>query len=329
MYIAAGFLNILLKHFENVQIDICKLFLEFKTDPKVLENPLVEVDANILGKYLELIVAKENNDRIGLEAGFAIPFNIPGVIFNLYQDRAIVCDIFDNLELVDHIANNILEYTTKIEEDLFFYEIAVSEEFVEKYSVAASQWCEMQYGIALQYAHSYTGRYLYPVLAYSLYEKEGEHDELEEYLNCPIKFGKNKLSLIFNKSVLDLPVITANKDFLPIFKDFMNEIRDGNGNKLGNAVRRYLLHSLSSFSLSLESVSKMFNMSERNIQRKLKSEGTSYQLILNNLRIELSRKYLKGKIPLTEIAFLLGFESQSSFNKFFQKHFGCAPNQFK
>ncbi|WP_308587714.1 helix-turn-helix transcriptional regulator [uncultured Parabacteroides sp.] len=67
-------------------------------------------------------------------------------------------------------------------------------------------------------------------------------------------------------------------------------------------------------------------MSERNIQRKLKEEGTSYQKILDGLRMELSQKYLKEKIPLPEIGFLLGFESQSAFNKFFKKHFGTQPS---
>lgn len=70
-------------------------------------------------------------------------------------------------------------------------------------------------------------------------------------------------------------------------------------------------------------------MTERNIQRKLKAEGTSYQKILDELRIELSQKYLKENIPLIEIAFLLGSDSQSAFNKFFKKHFGTQPSLFR
>ena len=40
-------------------------------------------------------------------------------------------------------------------------------------------------------------------------------------------------------------------------------------------------------------------------------------------------KYLKEKISLPEIGFLLGFESQSAFNKFFKKHFRVQPSAYK
>ena len=81
--------------------------------------------------------------------------------------------------------------------------------------------------------------------------------------------------------------------------------------------------------LSLKSVAWRFNMSERNIQRKLQKENTSYQNILNNVRKELVSIYLHRNIPFSEIAFLLGFESQSAFNKFFKKHFNNAPSRLK
>ena len=69
-------------------------------------------------------------------------------------------------------------------------------------------------------------------------------------------------------------------------------------------------------------------MSARNIQRKLKSGGTSYQQILTNLRMDLTQEYIREKVPFTEIAFLLGFESQSAFNKFFHKKFHTTPGLY-
>ena len=89
------------------------------------------------------------------------------------------------------------------------------------------------------------------------------------------------------------------------------------------------MKGISTMELSLKSVAWRFNMSERNIQRKLQKENTSYQDILNNVRKELVSVYLQKDIPLSEIAFLLGFETQSAFNKFFKKHFNYTPSQLK
>ncbi len=80
---------------------------------------------------------------------------------------------------------------------------------------------------------------------------------------------------------------------------------------------------------NLKSVARDLNMSERTLQRKLLVENTSYQAILDGVRIELANNYLEEQISLVEISFLLVFESQSAFNKFFRKHFGVKPTIYK
>lgn len=330
MYIIAGLFNIIQAQHKDLGIDLGKIFTEFKTDINILNNPIAKLDANILGEYLEQAVSKERNNRVGLKAGFAIPFGLTATFFNLYHQSKTVRDLFSELEKFDSTANDITNYSIRIDNNLIYYEISINSAFVEKYPIAARQWSEMQYGIALQYAHSYTGRFIQPIQAYSIYNKEGDVDKLEEYLSCPVRFNQSKQTLVLKNSILDLPVITTKKEHLSLFENAMSYIAHRyNANRLSNVVRRYLMHSLSTSELGLKPVAERFNMSERNIQRKLKAEGTSYQQILDSLRMELSQKYLIENIPLAEIAFLLGFESQSAFNKFFHKHFHTTPSQFK
>lgn len=332
MYIKAGLLKMLLKQFEDVEIDMLKIFSEFKTDIRILESPLAKIDAGILGQYFEQIVIEKNNHRIGLEVGFLLPFVATGAIFNICRNKATMRELFSAaFDFANPTESDIHEVTLKEDEEFTYFEISISREFAQAFPVASKQWIEMQYGIALQYGYSFTGRYLYPVLAHSMYHKEGERDKLMEYLSCPILFGQNKFALAYHKSALDLPIVTANSGVFSIFTDYMNEIQilEEEQNKWTNSVRRYLTHSLSHSNLSFNIVAERFNISRRNLHRKLKNENTSYQQILNELRMELSKKYLKERIPLTEIAFLLGFESQSAFNKFFHKYFNTTPSQFR
>lgn len=96
-----------------------------------------------------------------------------------------------------------------------------------------------------------------------------------------------------------------------------------------SVVRRYMLQTIPGINLNLKSTARDLNMSERTLQRKLLGEDTSYQIILDEVRKELAKKYLEENISLVEISFLLGFESQSTFNKFFRKHFGQKPTKYK
>lgn len=330
MHIIAGLFNIIHAQYRELDIELNAIFKEFATDINKLNNPIAKLNIGIFGRYMELVVARTKNNRTGLEAGFRIPFILTATFFNLYQKSNQVRDLFGELGKYDSTTNNITRYSTKEIDNLFYYEISVEPEFANKYPVAARQWVEMQYGIALQYAYSYTGRFIHPVEALSIYGRNGKKDLLEDYLNCPVKFNQESTALVFDKSMLNLPVVTPKKELFPIFENTMGEIKyKQNKDNLSNAVRRYLMHSLSTSALNLKPVAERFHMSERNIQRKLKAEGTSYQQILDTLRMELAQKYLREKIPLVEIAFLLGFESQSAFNKFFNKHFHSTPSQFR
>jgi len=328
-YIISGLFNTILVQFKELNIDLQQIFPKSGITLNNLKNPLDKVDADIFLRYMEEVVHLKKNHRIGLESGFLIPFMLTGTFFNIYDNCKTVRELFENLKALDSTANNLSDNNIRIYGDYLHYEISTDPEFSEKYPVAIRQWNEMQYGIGLQYAYSFTGRFLHPVSAYSPYSKEGKIDLLEEYLDCPVEFNQEKAGMIFKKNVLELPIITTKKEHLPILENIMSEIEyKQNKNNLSETIRRYLIHSLSSTELDLKSVSEKFNMSERNIQRKLRNENTSYQQILDSLRIELSKKYLRERIPLTEIAFLLGFESQSAFNKFFKKHFNITPSQF-
>lgn len=328
-YAVSGLFNIFLTQFRWLNIDINEIFIEYETDLEVLNNPLAKIDIGICARYLEQVVKLTGNQRIGLESGFKIPFVLISTFFNVYHKCETVAELFDHIKLQNQ-TSSITTYKTYVDGNYLHYDIMIIPEFIEKYPVAARQWTEMLYGITLQYAYSYTGRFLVPVAAHSVYGKNGKRDLLEEYLNCPVKFNRETTSLIFDPSILDLPVITPDKELFTVFEFMMSEIeyRQKKDN-LSGAVRRYLMHSLSTSTLHLKPVAGRFHMSERNMQRKLKAEGTSYQQILDNLRMELAQKYLRERIPLVEIAFLLGFESQSAFNKFFSKHFHTTPGRFR
>ncbi|MDL2243786.1 AraC family transcriptional regulator [Bacteroidales bacterium OttesenSCG-928-J19] len=330
MYIIAGLFNIIQTQHRDSGIDVDAILAEFGTDISVLINPVAKLDAGILGRYFEKLVESKKDSRIGLKSGFLIPFNLIAAFFNLYRNSKTVGDLFMEMENHTSTANTISCYSVRTDERFVYYEVLIDGDFSSKYPVAARQWMEMQYGMALQYAYGYTGRFIQPVEVHSVYGKEGRTDKLEEYLNCPIKFNQKKQTLIFRKSILELPVTTTNKEHFSLFENTMSHIGYYNQiNSLSNVVRRYLMHSLSTSELSLKPVAARFNMSERNLQRKLKAEGTSYQKILDDLRMELAQKYLRQHIPLTEVTFLLGFETQSAFNKFFSKHFDMTPSQFK
>jgi AraC-like DNA-binding protein len=68
----------------------------------------------------------------------------------------------------------------------------------------------------------------------------------------------------------------------------------------------------------------------RSIQRRLASEGHSFESILNDIRRELAVGYLESSDrSITEIATDTGFSSLSSFERWFKAQFAMPPMKWR
>lgn len=95
---------------------------------------------------------------------------------------------------------------------------------------------------------------------------------------------------------------------------------------VGEAIKHCLLER----NANQENVASKLNLSVRNLQRRLKEVGSSYQTILDDNREELAMSLLKDHdIPLYEIACLVGFTEPSAFYKAFRRWTGKRPGDYR
>ena len=72
------------------------------------------------------------------------------------------------------------------------------------------------------------------------------------------------------------------------------------------------------------------HISNRTLQRRLKSEGTSFMDLLQDTRLQLARKYLRQRSrSVVETSYLLGFSEPSTFSRAFKRWTGMAPAEFR
>ncbi len=75
---------------------------------------------------------------------------------------------------------------------------------------------------------------------------------------------------------------------------------------------------------------KMLNLSARTYRRRLASEQRSYQDLLDQVRAEHATRYLQNtRLPLSSIAYLIGFNDASNFRRAYQKWTGRAPTDVR
>ncbi|MBR9805355.1 AraC family transcriptional regulator [bacterium] len=81
---------------------------------------------------------------------------------------------------------------------------------------------------------------------------------------------------------------------------------------------------------TLEVLASYFNMTPRTLHRRLKSEGTSYKQILDDVKLSLALAYLAdSEMSIKEIAYFLGYDELSNFRRAFKRWHGTTPSEYR
>jgi AraC-like DNA-binding protein len=81
---------------------------------------------------------------------------------------------------------------------------------------------------------------------------------------------------------------------------------------------------------SLSEMAKTLHMSDRTLNRKLSAQGTSYQMLLDDVRQELAVWYLRQTdMTVESIAERLGYRDTSNFSRTCKRWFGVTPREIR
>jgi AraC-like DNA-binding protein len=91
-------------------------------------------------------------------------------------------------------------------------------------------------------------------------------------------------------------------------------------------VRRLVANRIGREGIGIVEIGAQLHMSEATLRRRLDEEGTTYKAIVDALRQELASQYIaERRVAIGEIAFLLGFSTQSAFGRAFRRWTGGSP----
>jgi AraC-like DNA-binding protein len=159
-------------------------------------------------------------------------------------------------------------------------------------------------------------------------------DEIRPYqaaFECPLRLGAAVNALVFSHSDVALPLPTAQPRLANVHERVVGEyLARLDDQKTSARVRSAIPEYFADGEPRRAVVARALGMSERTLQRNLAAEGTSFRQILDDTRKELAQRYFdQDHLSLAHVAFLLGFNDQSSFFRAAKRWFGTTPRQYR
>jgi AraC-like DNA-binding protein len=142
-------------------------------------------------------------------------------------------------------------------------------------------------------------------------------------------FDAQHCEVEFDRAALSLPLPHANETYFAFFQTHVERALARLPGKSGvaNDVRAAARAALASGDCSLAGTARALGISARTMQRRLQADGTSFGELVDALRQELATEYLAQRVPVQEIAFLLGYAEASAFHHAFKRWTGMTPEQ--
>lgn len=156
-------------------------------------------------------------------------------------------------------------------------------------------------------------------------------DMYKQVFHCEIEFNSERLEWQFDAQSIYEPLPAANPTTLQLCLKSCDEIlaKVSGSAGLKEKITQIFFERLGYYP-SIEALSAELGMSSRTLSRHLKSEDTSYQQILDQVRFHLARHYLAStQINIEEISERVGFSDSANFRHAFRKWSGCSPRQYR
>ncbi|MEO1235056.1 MAG: AraC family transcriptional regulator ligand-binding domain-containing protein [Myxococcota bacterium] len=140
----------------------------------------------------------------------------------------------------------------------------------------------------------------------------------------------SKPHLRFHNEDASRPFLTAHPEmwevFEPDLRRRLSEVEEAA--TTAERVRAALLELLPGGAPPMAEVAARLGTSVRTLQRRLRSEGASYQRVLSRTRKDLAAHYLRNTaLPGAEISYLLGYEDPNCFFRAYRSWTGVTPGQ--
>jgi AraC-like DNA-binding protein len=198
--------------------------------------------------------------------------------------------------------------------------------------LARRQDAELSLGMFLNIMRENLGTSWAPLEVHFEHPRPEAWREHEQAFDAPVYFAQPTNALVFRRDLFARPMPAPDLKLLSIARMCLETVgvHGVARQSLADRVRSEIRTRLASGYPALEDVANALRLTPGAIQRDFNRHNMSYKDVVEEVRKGLAFVYLRQReLPLSEIAFLLGYSELSAFSRAFSRWVGTSPRHYR
>ncbi|MNJ06533.1 HTH-type transcriptional regulator VirS [compost metagenome] len=190
------------------------------------------------------------------------------------------------------------------------------------------QVIELTLGVMFKTLHMLFGPGFRPHSVLSRTEARLPQSRYQRFFGARTYFGQAQNALVLLPGQLTKSIDQHNRQLHDTMMDYISDIGAVNPLDIGSQVEYSIRRLLPTLRCALPLIAEQMGMRERSLQRRLGESELVFEDMVEAARRELADLYLaEANMPMAQIAGLLGYAEQSSFNRACRRWYSMSPRE--
>ncbi|MGY0570050.1 AraC family transcriptional regulator ligand-binding domain-containing protein [Bradyrhizobium sp. RDM12] len=294
---------------------------------KQIEDRKARLSVQSQIRFLELGAEALQDDSLGFHLAQNFDLREIGLLYYVAASSGTIAEAFSKAERYCRLANEgiSLRFVPK--------DMTITLRYVGVQRRSDRHQIEFWLTSIIRMNRALTNRRLVPSRLKAVHRRRTTPAEVRSFLGCEIEFGSDVDEIAFSQSVGPMPIESADHHLNDLLVTYCEEAlahRKSGAVLLRSSVENAIVPLLPHREARAEEIARRLGMSHRTLARRLASEGLTFTDILDELKTDLAKSYMKkDELSISQTAWLLGYGEVSAFTHAFRRWTGLTPRQWR
>ncbi len=308
--------------------DVERIFGNAGIAPETIHNPITNLSLGAFCGLFEEAARQTRHDNFGLWFGHQFKPRDLGMWGYVAVCSPTVGSALENL--IDHFQYHQQGSTMRLSEadSLMRLEYQIFDGRI----LERRQDAELSLGMFFNVFRECYGAAWAPEEVHFEHPKPLDWKEHERAFDAPVYFNQPTNALLFRREALAGRMPNSDRRLLSLVQTCLTALGLNQlaPQSLIDRLRNQVRVKLPEGYPALETIAEELGQPVSAVQRTLSFEGLTYKDLVETTRQDLAQLYLKQvHMPLSEIAFLLGYSELSAFSRAFRRWTGVSPRDYR